>query len=282
LLGLALCLGCAEPNITNSQPWVQPPPPSAADLIAGDSYVCALISDGSVRCTGVTSVASLTDLVQISGGLEHACGVRISSAVACWGVNRHTKMNVVAGQYQQVTAGTQHTCGLRVDGSIACWGLNDEGQTDVPEGLRLRSVLAAVGGHHTCGLTQEGEIRCWGMNARGQASPPAGTYEAVTAGAFGGCALDSARRILCWGDPIPGIPADGGVGSISAGPNFLCAARNGRVSCWGASNPGNVLETPDETDFVRVVAGYDHACGLRGSGRVKCWGSITAFPGVAQ
>ena len=35
-------------------------------------------------------------------------------------------------------------------------------------------------------------------------------------------------------------------------------------------------------DFLRIGAGFTHACALRRNGRVKCWGAIRTFPDVAE
>ena len=72
-----------------------------------------------------------------------------------------------------ISAGYDHTCGVRTDGSLACWGKNDSGEATPPDG-EFASVSA--GGGHTCGLRRDGTVACWGYDYNGQATPPAGEF----------------------------------------------------------------------------------------------------------
>ncbi len=44
------------------------------------------------------------------------------------------------------------------------------------------------------------------------------------------------------------------------------------VACWGE---GQGTAIPTGELFEAVVLGFDHACGLRGGGTVRCWGGGT-------
>jgi alpha-tubulin suppressor-like RCC1 family protein len=71
--------------------------------------------------------------------------------------------------------------------------------------------------------------------------------------------------------------------AISGGQNHGCAAVNGKASCWGYNNYGQVgdntlVEKHLPTQVVgltsgvtQVVSGYSHSCAIV-SGGVKCWG----------
>jgi hypothetical protein len=87
---------------------------------------------------------------------------------------------------------------------------------------------------------------------------------------------------LRWGNPIPGLPFTDGITSLSAGRDFVCAVRAGIINCWGPNNTDGVLVPPEGSDFLRIGAGFAHACAMRRTGRVKCWGAIRTFPGVAE
>jgi hypothetical protein len=54
---------------------------------------------------------------------------------------------------------------------VQCWGENDDGECDVPTGVRFTRV--AVGAFHSCGiLAEDGRIACWGGNSEAQVMPP--------------------------------------------------------------------------------------------------------------
>ncbi len=282
ILSVPFLLGCTNVQHHPTEPVGGREPVRAADVVGGSNYECALVGNGSARCTGALSPGtSWGDMVFISGGAEHACGVTSEGLIRCWGTNVYNKLFPPPGtnrNFREVAAGTQHTCGLHADGSILCWGLNDNGQTDAPAGTGYHGINASRGGHHTCALTVDDAIICWGLNNQGQTAGLPGTgYRSVIVTETGGCGL-TPDRIRCWGELIPGLPADDGVTSLSAGRDFVCAVRGGSVTCWGASNHNGALNPPVDTDFVRVGAGFTHVCGLQATGLVKCWGSITGFP----
>jgi len=280
----AVIAACGDEPVGPVNPL--PGPDLAADISSGASYACAIVRDASIRCTGALAAFAPSsgqwDVVE--GGAEHACGIRREGSVGCWGVNIYNKLAApFERDFIEVTAGTQHSCAVRSDGTIACWGLNDAGQTVPPTGAGYHAIAASTGGHHTCALDSAGAVVCWGLGNGGQTRGlPGDGFLFLTTTEDGGCAMDGSGRIRCWGTELPGLPADAGFSSFSAGRDFLCAIRNGRAQCWGTSDSDGQLDPPDYADFVRLAAGYAHACALRGNGHVICWGSIESFPGVAQ
>jgi alpha-tubulin suppressor-like RCC1 family protein len=146
-------------------------------------------------------------------------------------------------------------------------------------------------------------------NTRNEAALVAGLADVVdvSAGYTHSCALRAGGALVCWGsnfygelgdgtlaqrlDPTPvdwlrGTPVD-----VEAGHNFTCALRaDGTVACWGA-NVGNVLgerEAVRSRAFPLPVPGVSevsslrvagmHACGLRTTGTVVCWGLVPGRP----
>jgi alpha-tubulin suppressor-like RCC1 family protein len=283
----SLLAACADSPAGPARPQQPPPEPLlAADVTGGAEYACAIVRDTTIRCTGslFTFTPPITDFASLGGGADHACGVRGDGSIRCWGQNVYAKLNVPGGSdYREVTAGLHHTCALRGEGSIVCWGLSDAGQTIPPKGTGFHAISAAKAAHHTCALDANDAIVCWGENGRGQtAGLPGDGYRLLVATESGGCAVDRSGTLRCWGDPIPGLPFQNGITALSAGRDFVCAVRAGAISCWGPNNVQGVLSPPEGSDFLRIGAGFTHACALRRNGRVKCWGAIRTFPDVAE
>lgn len=106
----------------------------------------------------------------------------------------HTGPNQAA--FVQVGTGENHACAVRSDGSAQCWGDNDDGQLDLPSGVKFRQI--ASGWRFSCGTTTKGALACWGRNEHQQASPPDGQFTEVAAGWDHACAIGPGGA-ACWG-----------------------------------------------------------------------------------
>jgi alpha-tubulin suppressor-like RCC1 family protein len=246
-------------------------------------------------------------------------------------------MAVVAGplSFLQVSAGIEHACGVAADGKAWCWGANQFGELGIPVedspfpcssrpcalrpvavsgGLRFRQVDA--GNHFTCGLTTGDEVFCWGDNGVGQlgigstlasSSTPkkvAGdrTYRLVRAG-FGNmaCAITMARDAFCWGAGRLGN--GGGSGTrrspvkvtgtqdwlqLAVGSGYACAITTANLSwCWGANNRGQLgngtidpsltpVRSAAGLTLAQIDAGGSTTCAVLLDGRAFCWGDAVA------
>ncbi len=180
-----------------------------------------------------------------------------------------------ASGWTSVSSGESHTCGIR-GGRVYCWGNDTLGQLGDGTAGGVRATPAPIKSN-------------------------ASDWTSVSAGVFHTCAV-RAGRVACWGDDGAGQLGDGTAGgvraspamiksnatdwtSVSAGSDFTCAVRSGRVACWGKDNLGQLGDgsagaTPDPTpgliqsgatDWKSVSAGSNHACAVR-SGRIACWG----------
>ena len=80
-----------------------------------------------------------------------------------------------------IDVGDVHACALRRTGRVLCWGRNEFGAvgdgTMGPSTVRptpvevqgLADVASiALGGAHSCARRRDGEILCWGVNNFGQ------------------------------------------------------------------------------------------------------------------
>lgn len=222
----------------------------------------------------------------LAAGKEHACSVRPSGVVQCWGGNLFGQLgdgtadsSPVPQAVADVTmtvgvaAGDSHTCALIADGTVKCWGQNSQGQLGdgtmsdklTPVGVDDVSDAIAVsaGGQTSCAVIKSGTVRCWGNNSFGQlgnnstmnkSSPVTvnniSTAVAVAVGSAHACALLADGTVQCWG-----LNASGQVGDGTFDPMKL--------------TPAPVL---DVANAVQVAVGDFHSCAVLSTGSSRCWG----------
>jgi alpha-tubulin suppressor-like RCC1 family protein len=239
------------------------------DIAATDSSVCALMSNGGVKCWGDNSLGQL--------GNRDATLTDSNTPVDVYSL----QSGVVA-----LDGGTSHMCALLTTGGVKCWGSNSNGQigdgavgralwpVDV---LGLRSGVAAIsaGDIHTCAVLIDGTAKCWGDDASGSLGNTGSSSEtpvtvavdstgtpltgimAISAGNGQTCALLTTGGLKCWGlnawsqlgnnstanasYPVNVSGLSSGVAAVSAGNNFTCAVlANGSAQCWGLNNYGQL------------------------------------------
>lgn len=169
-----------------------------AAIGAGDSWTCALATNGSVLCWGVDHtgnaefnpmpVAGVSGATLLAVGPAHACAVVAGGAVRCWGYggngqlgNGGTAISVASvavtglADVTALAAGSTHTCARRSSGDVVCWGSanlgNGSSSSTTPgaavTGLSDVSTLSAGLGA-SCALRSDGQVLCWGSNFYGQ------------------------------------------------------------------------------------------------------------------
>jgi alpha-tubulin suppressor-like RCC1 family protein len=174
------------------------------EVSSGGFHTCARRINGQLYCWGYNNYGQLgngtltnqtvpalvaggfTDWVTVTTGLYHACAVRSSGALYCWGynffgqlgigstTNQNTPSLVSGGSWRMVSGGEGHTCGL--SSSLYCWGNNSFGQIgDGTTQNRTTPTLVSgtffsisSGGSHSCGTQSRGVLYCWGYNGYGQ------------------------------------------------------------------------------------------------------------------
>ena len=83
---------------------------------------------------------------------------------------------------------------------------------------------------------------------------------------------------------VPTIPFQRDGGIISAGRGHSCALNDGRASCWGSNDQGQLGDgtsdmhaTPGlvagDFTFSQISVGWNHSCGLKEGNEVVCWGA---------
>jgi len=220
---------------------------SAAQVTAGASHTCAVLTSGNVKCWGYNNYGQL--------GLDSP-----STFFGCGAGTIGDNLPVVnlGGAAVAVSAGAAHTCALLQNGSVKCWGRNDYGQLGqdhtnaigsqagqmaalgpVNLGPGRTAVQISTGERHTCALLDDGTVKCWGYNGYGQLGQ--GHTNPIGSGVLLMSSL---------------APVDLGAGKtatqLSAGGDQTCAVLNdGSVKCWGqgtngALGQGNSLTLGDQ------------------------------------
>jgi alpha-tubulin suppressor-like RCC1 family protein len=194
--------------------------------------------------------------------------------------------------FWQVSGGMNHTCGITTDNVAYCWGANDTGTlgiglTDSEErrlrpiavqgGLRFKQVSAGWG--HTCGVTTENLAYCWGDNSAGQL----------------GIGTSTGPERCDTDDVVEGIPCStrpvavaGGFhfAQIDVGSEYTCAVTvtDRRAYCWGVNGNGELgdgtttimrlqpVAVVGGLHFRQVSARYHHTCGVSTENKAYCWG----------
>jgi alpha-tubulin suppressor-like RCC1 family protein len=280
----------------------------ATDLSSGDGFSCA-VAGGSVQCWGAGGLGQLGDGALADRSLAQPA-LGIADAV-------------------QVAAGTGHACARRSSGQVSCWGQNGSGQLgDGSKAMRNHPVAVdglsdavqlAAGGEHTCAVRRAGPVVCWGKGATGQlgngkkedSARPVGVDASVNQvvqlalGTDHSCALQSGRRVLCWGGNFFGQVGSGHtVGfpelltpqivqkvadavEVSAGDEHTCIRRStGFLACWGKGDVGQLganitsnwstrVPVTGITSATALSAGRAYTCAAA-PGQVMCWGNNSA------
>jgi alpha-tubulin suppressor-like RCC1 family protein len=245
---------------------------SLQSVAVGSRHYCGLTVGGAAYCAG-----------------DYAAGVRGTGAATYDFTQPDLVPNQVAGDlaFSQLVVGLGNSCGLSA-GQAFCWGsevalgttsavLSPEeecGYTVPPFYARCSHVPVPVAGGHTfvslaagqnhvCGLTSDGSVYCWGGNDGGQLGTGDTAYSAT---------------------PVK-VSLQRPAASISLGANFSCAlSTGGEAYCWGLNHVGQVgsgsglamIPLPVAVDpgitYRTISAGFSHACGIRASGALYCWG----------
>jgi len=266
----------------------------AVAINLGQSHVCAIVDNGSLKCWG--------------GGGNGQLGTGSSASY-----DTPQLVNLGSGRTAAaIAAGIYHTCAILDNASLYCWGSNSRGQLGIggttnsyssPQFVNLgssRTVVAVeAGNYHTCAILDNASLNCWGRNSHGQlgiggSTADRTTPQSVDLGAGRHMAL-SERDID--GDGVLNIFELGLGGSDPPDPRSIVMASSGRATtcavmddgallCWGSLFTSNtsysVFPLPREiglgdgasATYVSVGGGrvQPTICVVLDSGSLKCWG----------
>ncbi|MDD3645814.1 MAG: prepilin-type N-terminal cleavage/methylation domain-containing protein [Candidatus Gracilibacteria bacterium] len=276
-----------------------------SQIASSDSYTCALLNDGTVKCWGYNASGYLGD-----GTFDDSL-IPVS-------VTGLTGVKQIATDF-----GGWHTCALLNDDTVKCWGEGMDGQlgnstwdddSNVPVLVTLLTGVkqVSVGNWHTCALLNDDTVKCWGSNPPGALGD--GTLDnsnepvlvtgltgvkKISAGREFTCALLNDDTVKCWGGNYSGrfgngntanslVPIDSGYTGaldIATGGWHLCVLMNDNtVKCSGDNASGQLGDNNSPTDssipvsvsgltgVKKIGAGYYFSCALLNDGTVKCWG----------
>jgi alpha-tubulin suppressor-like RCC1 family protein len=293
------------PVATSSAPPATPPGakigPPARKLVAAPGHTCALLVSGEVACWGggigpvvggmrtsvkqPRKIPGILDAIDIATGLYHTCVARSDGKVLCWGWDSNGELGggaqptvddepVLVPKLDDVVAlasRANHTCARRRDGHVLCWGKNDEGQ------------LGRAADWNTMGFAKrvEGVV---------QVPDLADAAEIVTSHTRS-CARRTNGRVVCWGEPLPGVPPGPRNGlqgfpevsdAVGLAADFVtCAIRaNGEALCFGGMAHGSIgpggppppRRALAAKDITSLALGGAAECAATRGGSVVCWG----------
>jgi alpha-tubulin suppressor-like RCC1 family protein len=213
---------------------------------------------------------------------------------------------------EMLALGSSHACVLRTSGRVRCWGRGAQGELgngspqtvgdEVAEmgdalidvdlgtdagGQQLRAVELVAGLSHNCARLESGDVKCWGDNSRGQLGL------GRDASSVGAAPNEMGNKLA---------PVKLGTGRkavfLAAGWRHTCAGLdNGQLKCWGSNEHGelgagvsksslglNPNEMGDQLRAVNLgsgrvaihVSASAHTCAALEQGDVKCWGGNEA------
>ena len=243
----------------------------------------------------------LNEFLNVSAGIDVACGVTRSNRAYCWGKNEEyalgagteAKIEVNVGLpaagahlFSTVSAGAGGACGLTLGNTVLCWGTNSSGQlgngttdpSDHPVAVGGEHKFASIssGPFHVCGLTLDGAAYCWGYNRHGQLgnetttdspipTPVSSTlrWRQISAGGSATCAISDDHEVYCWGGgPSMVLKPDPG-DAPNVPQHILAGMKFSQVSVGGGGH--------------LCVHGCDDAptlaCGVTIGGDGYCWGN---------
>jgi alpha-tubulin suppressor-like RCC1 family protein len=230
-----------------------------AQVDAGTSHTCAVLTNNKVRCWGIGSFGRLGYGNTNNVGDNVARTIQGAGDVAVGGLD---------DQASEVVAAGTHTCARLVSGSVRCWGVGTSGRLgyvpptdgivgndEVPSTQPLLDLGVGSAAQlsarvdHTCALVTVpvGGVRCWGEGNSGRLGhddttdvqiptsvSPVSVGEQVVQVAAGGahsCALLTNGAVRCWGAGGLGALGYGDMANVGDGDGPLPSVK-GDVSVW--------------------------------------------------
>ncbi|MFO0611762.1 MAG: hypothetical protein U0414_04180 [Polyangiaceae bacterium] len=260
-------------------------------LASGGNSMCALLTNGTVKCWGANHVGQLDlpdpevrvpttipglppGVIQIASGFEDTCALTAAGEVWCFGANYPngpTKKVGLPTDIASIAVGVGHLCLLTKSGGVKCSGNNSYGQLGDGSTTNSATPVDVVGlgsgvtaiyalDSWNCALTTNGEARCWGHSGAG--------------GLGNGSTMDAHA-------PVQVTGLSSGVQALAMGAVSCALTGAGGVVCWGTGIAGDGSGSEQHTTPVQVeglasgaaaVGSYVGTCAKKTDGSVVCWG----------
>ena len=228
------------------------------------------------------------DLVSLTSGSAHVCGLRSDGTAVCWGRNSEGQASEPSGSFTAINAFRHHSCGVRTQGGVECWG---QAPSPMPDRFKERDktyTSLSTGANHACVLLGNGRVDCWANSSgaqRGLDRAPEGSFLSIEAGHGHVCGIRTDGSVLCWGgeygEGFSVLPDVAFIALSAAGEGYSCGIRSGgTVACWGYRDEEFSHETAPAGRFISIDAAGGDACGIKPNGKVRCWGERLAPQGI--
>lgn len=60
--------------------------------------------------------------MQVAAGNSHTCAIRTDGTIACWGVTSYGVTTPPSGTYISIASGDRYSCAITSGGIETCWG----------------------------------------------------------------------------------------------------------------------------------------------------------------
>lgn len=195
-------------------------------VVAAGWATCGIKVDGYVFCLGridgapISVPSNLGKVTDLSLGL-HACAVKITSFLTCWGngsywapsenaIGSNSYTPNAMASVDKVFSGEFSSCAIHLNGALDCWGSTYAGGLNPPSDLGPVESLA-MGNNFTCAITQSSRVRCWGTGDVGGNAEyyrwtvaPEIYATQVSTSDFGTCVSALSGQVVCWGQSNSG------------------------------------------------------------------------------
>ncbi|MBT9556692.1 MAG: hypothetical protein IV100_11720 [Myxococcales bacterium] len=246
--------------------------------------VTAALEACSVVGVGTSPPSGLTDVVSLAVGPTGSFyAVRSDNVLRVWGSAPPGVADNTSG-VRAVAASDSVTVVLKTDGTVTshAWD-NSFGQTTVPAGT-TGVVQVAAGVDAAYALRSDGTVQAWGQNSSGfqniTRAKAATGITAITANGYLAAGLKADGTVQVFLDTFnfssyaPIGTATGVTQVVAMEDGFVALKGDGTLVSW----PSSMSRKPPAAlnGVHRLVSNGYHACAIKYSGKVVCWGADVA------